>query len=164
MLAPKRDLREALQSGTGPSTRSVQQREEKGSLVLSFWTGQSLKIPITVVLATPLIVASAPKMYFGVCHATMSCEGTLLLSNPTDVLARWTVVHVPESRLGDGAAGGPIPAKKTSSIRVSGFEEKPPAVDDPNVFLITPDAGQVTGPSISVTAAMVCPAKDFNRG
>jgi hypothetical protein len=160
MLAPKRDLREALKNGTGASTRSVQQREEKGNLVLSFWTGQSLKIPINVVLATPLIVASAPKMYFGVCHATMSCEGTLLLSNLTDVVARWTVIHVPENRCADGSAA---PPKKTSTIRVSGFEEKPPAVDDPDVFQITPNAGQVIGPSISVTAAMVCPAKDFNR-
>ena len=160
VLAPKRDLREALRAGSGPSTKSVKQIEEKGNLVLSFWTGQSLRIPINVVLATPLITVSSPKVHFGVCHASKSCEGTILLSNPTDVIARWSVVHVPAS---DPSFGGKT-LRKTTTIRVSGFEERQPPVDDPDVFRIAPNAGMVEGPSISVTAAMLCPSKDFVRG
>lgn len=159
VLAPKRDLREALKAGSGASTKSVKQREENGSLVMSFWTGQTLRIPIQVVLATPLITVSSPKVNFGVCHATKSCDGTVLLSNPTDVIARWTVVHVPSS---DPSFGGKT-LRKISTIRVSGFEERSPPIDDPDVFSIGPNAGMVEGPSISVTAAMQCPSKDFTR-
>lgn len=149
-----------MKRGSGPSTKSVKQKEETGKLLLSFWTGQRLTIPITVVLATPLIVASSPKMNFGVCHATKSCDGTLLLSNPTDVVARWTVVHIPAA---DVTASGNTIVKRVSTIRVSGFEEKPTPVDDPSVFHIAPNAGMVQGPSITVAAAMMCPSKDFIR-
>lgn len=159
VLAPKRDLREALKEGSGASTKSVKQREETGNLVLSFWTGQRLRIPVNVVLATPLITVSSPKVNFGVCHASKSCEGTVLLSNPTDVIARWTVVHVPAT---DPSFGGKT-LRKTSTIRVGGFEERAAPVDDPDVFSIGPNAGMVEGPSISITAAMQCPSKDFTR-
>jgi hypothetical protein len=49
-------------------------------------------------------------MFFGCCHVTFNTEGTLLLSNPTDVPARWTVMHM--------AGTGTV--KKISAIRVKG--------------------------------------------
>lgn len=159
VLAPKKDLRDALKAGSGASTKSVKQRQETGNLVLSFWTGQSLRVPIKVELATPLITVSSPKINFGVCHAAKSCDGTILLSNPTDVIARWTVSHVPAT---DASFAGKT-LKKTTTIRVSGFEERSAPVDDPDVFAIGPNAGMVEGPTISVTAAMQCPSKDFIR-
>jgi hypothetical protein len=76
-----------------------------------------------------------------------------MLTNPTDVPARWTVEHVK----GGGAW------KKSTAIRVKGFEERGPEVDDPSVFTITPDCGEVSGPTVSVTAAVAAPPKDFNR-
>jgi hypothetical protein len=78
----------------------------------------------------------------------------VLLSNPTDVVAKWTVSHVP----GAGANS------KVSSIRVKGFNQNPvPQVDDPSVFTISPNNGQVIGPTVSPSAAMYCPPNDVNR-
>jgi hypothetical protein len=48
------------------------------------------------------------------------------------------------------------------SIRL-GFDERGPEVDDPSVFEITPNAGLVEGPTVSVSAATAAPPKDLNR-
>ena len=96
-------------------------------------------------------------MYFGVCSVPNNCDGTLLLSNPTDVPASWTVLHVP-------SPGGNASTLRASTIRVKGFEEKGrPQVDDPSVFEISPNVGTILGPTVSVTAAMAAPPNDINR-
>jgi hypothetical protein len=83
-----------------------------------------------------------------------TCDGVLLLSNPTQVTAVWTVTHIP----GAGAV-----VKKTA-IRVKGFEgPNVPEVDDPAVFVITPNQGTQLGPTVSVAAAIAAPPKDYNR-
>jgi hypothetical protein len=83
-----------------------------------------------------------------------TCDGVLLLSNPTQVTAVWTVTHIP----GAGAV-----VKKTA-IRVKGFEgPNVPEVDDPGVFEITPNQGTLLGPTVSVAAAIAAPPKDYNR-
>ncbi len=92
-------------------------------------------------------------MFFGVCHVVKNCQGTLLLSNPTDVTAVWSVSHVP----GAGAV-----TKKTA-IRVAGFKDPPVELDDPTVFEISPTEGVLLGPTVSVTAAIAAPPKDYNR-
>jgi hypothetical protein len=110
-------------------------------------------VPIVTKVSTPFLAASSPRMYFGVCHTTQSCEGILLLTNPTTVAARWTVTHVP----GEGSW------RRSTAIRVRGFSEAAPEVDDPSVFEITPNAGLVPGPTVTVTAAVAAPPKDYNR-
>lgn len=92
-------------------------------------------------------------MYFGVCHTSQTCQGLYLITNPTDVPASWTVEHV--------AGGGAW--KKGTVIKVPGFEPKYTEVDDPSVFEISPRNGVVMGPTVSVTAAVAAPPKDFNR-
>lgn len=67
--------------------------------------------------------------------------------------ARWTVAHVP----GEGAW------RRSTAIRVRGFSELAPEVDDPSVFEISPDAGLVLGPTVSVVAAVAAPPRDYNR-
>jgi hypothetical protein len=127
--------------------------EQRGKLILSYSTGQSLHIPIITKISTPFLAASTPRMYFGVCHTSFHCEGLLLLTNPTNVPARWVVRHVP----GEGDW------RRSTAIRVTGFKADAPAVDDACVFKISPDAGVVDGPTVSVTAAVAAPPQDYNR-
>lgn len=67
--------------------------------------------------------------------------------------ARWTVKHVQDG--GKWRIG--------TAIRVRGFDQQTTDVDDPTVFTITPDTGVIEGPTVSVSAAMAAPPKDFNR-
>ena len=46
---------------------------------------------------------------------------------------------------------------------MTGFKADAPAVDDASVFEISPDAGVVDGPTVSVTAAVAAPPQDYNR-
>lgn len=149
VFTPKRDLRDTMYSTS--SVEASKPREEEGKLVVSFSTGQSLQIPVKVLLEIPFISASAPRLYFGCCNTEQSCSGTILLSNPTKVPASWSVSPV---------LGAP---RKVSSIRVKGFEEKAEQMDDPTVWEISPDSGVLDGPTVSVTAATACPPKDLNR-
>ena len=127
--------------------------EQRGKLILSYSTGQSLHIPIITKISTPFLSASAPRMHFGVCLTTCQCEGILLLSNPTNVQAKWEVNHVP----GEGAW------RRSTAIRVTGFQQVAPEVDDPSVFEISPNYGVVDGPTVSINAAVAAPPVDFNR-
>ena len=130
---------------------------EKGQLYLAFATGQALTVPLSAELATPFIAGSSPRLFFGACHVSSACNGVLLLSNPTPVAAKWTVAHVPATLDKSGHV------KRNNTIRVKGFIEPEPMVDEPSVFTISPDAGQLLGPTVSVTAALACPPKDANR-
>ena len=153
-FTPRRDLRSKMMNGMAANgTGGSPDVSETGSITLSFSTGHQIYVPVTTVLTTPFISASSPRMYFGVCHTTKTTEGMLLLNSPTDVLARWTVTHIP-------GAGG---SRKVSSIRVKGFAVPPVQADDPTVFEITPDNGVLQGPTVSPTAAMYCPPNDVNR-
>mmetsp|Transcript_22826 Transcript_22826/g.24963 ORF Transcript_22826/g.24963 Transcript_22826/m.24963 type:complete len:278 (+) Transcript_22826:531-1364(+) len=126
--------------------------EQKSFLLFTYPTGQSLRLPVITAISTPFITGSAPRLFFGTCHVQRTCQGIFLLSNPTDVPARWTISHVP--------GGGQW--KQSTAIRVKGFE-RIPEVDDPTVFQITPISGVVEGPTVSVAAAMAAPPKDYNR-
>lgn len=148
---PKKNLRNSILETLGQD--SGQSFEQRGLLVFSFSTGQVLHLPIIVRIGTPFLVGSTPRVYFGVCHVSHPCEGIFMLSNPTNVQARWSVAHVP----GGGAW------KKSTAIRVKGFAEKAPDLDDPDVFEISPENGLVEGPTVSVSAAVAAPPKDFNR-
>eukprot|EP00603_Paraphysomonas_imperforata_P012272 CAMPEP_0114456490 /NCGR_PEP_ID=MMETSP0104-20121206/3660_1 /TAXON_ID=37642 ORGANISM="Paraphysomonas imperforata, Strain PA2" /NCGR_SAMPLE_ID=MMETSP0104 /ASSEMBLY_ACC=CAM_ASM_000202 /LENGTH=2201 /DNA_ID=CAMNT_0001628979 /DNA_START=70 /DNA_END=6675 /DNA_ORIENTATION=- len=153
-FTPRRDLRsKMLNNDSAGGSGGCPDVSESGSFTLSFSTGHQIYVPVTTVLTTPFISASSPRMYFGVCHTTQTTEGTLLLNAPTDVLARWTVTHIP-------GAGG---SRKVSSIRVQGFAVPPVQADDPSVFEITPDNGVLQGPTVSPSAAMYCPPNDVNR-
>jgi hypothetical protein len=147
---PKRHLREQLMSSFGKEYGKP--TDQKSYLIFSYPTGQSLKVPVITSISTPFITGSAPRLYFGTCHVTKNCQGVFLLSNPTDVPAKWTITHVP--------GGGQW--KQTTAIRVKGFE-KVSETDDPSVFQISPNNGVVEGPTVSVTAAMAAPPKDYNR-
>lgn len=152
MYSPRRELRDTLLSTI--TTDNPQAVEEQGQLILSFSTGQSLQIPLAVQIGTPFLVASSPRLTFGTCRVTMSCQGMLLLSNPTDVEAKWMVSHVP----GGGAA-----IRRVSAIRVKGFDTGASEVDDPSVFTFSPNEGVVQGPTVSVASAMSAPPKDNER-
>lgn len=147
-FTPKRELREKLMNNLGG-----EQAEERGKLIITYSTGQSLHIPLHTTISTPFVSTSSPKMYFGVCHVTKITDGTLLLSNPTTVSAHWIVTHLP----GAGSS------KKPSSIRVKGYVDSGPEIDDPTVFEITPNNGTIDGPTVSVSAAIGVPPKDVNR-
>lgn len=148
-FTPKKDLRETLSATLPPTSGGGRLAEQEGSLIITFTTGQSLHVPLKAQISTPFISASSPRMMFGVCHVKKFSEGTLLLSNPTDVVARWSVSHVP------GAGAG----KRVTAIRVKGFEDKGPEEDDPSVFIITPNSGSVEGPTVSVASAVAAPPK-----
>jgi hypothetical protein len=90
---PSRSMRESLmESFTREAGQSFEQR---GALVFTYSTGQIMHLPIITRIGTPFLTGSSPRVYFGVCHVTKPCEGILLLSNPTNVPANWTVAHVP---------------------------------------------------------------------
>ena len=148
---PRKDLREKLIGKFG--TEAGMPTEQPGKLILTYPTGQSMHVPITTKISTPFLAGSTPRMYFGVCHTHHEAEGVLLLSNPTDVPARWAVQHVP----GQGAW------RRSTAIRVRGFAEQPKEYDESDVFEITPNAGMVDGPTVSVTAAIAAPPQDLNR-
>jgi hypothetical protein len=154
-FTPTRDLRSTLFSTS--SIDASKEKMERGVLHLAFSTGQALSIPLSAELATPFISASSPRMFFGACHVAQTCTGVLLLNNPTPVMAKWTVAHVPATLDATGHV------KRGTSIRVKGFIEPEAQVDEPSVFSLTPDAGQLLGPTVSVTAALACPPKDVNR-
>jgi hypothetical protein len=110
-FSPRKDLRDSLRKTVSVTNTNTKADTEEGKLIVSFSTGQSLLIPLRASIATPFLSASTPRMFFGVCHVSVTnTEGTLLLSNPTNVPARWTVTHVP----GAGAV------KRISAIRVKG--------------------------------------------
>ena len=126
---------------------------EKGQLLVSFSTGQALRVPIAAEIALPFLTASSPGMFFNVCQVSKECEGFFLLQNPTEVPAKWSYIHEsvdPSS-------------KKISAIRVAGYNERGPEIDDPSVFEISPGSGFLFGPTLSAPSAMGAPAKDFNR-
>ena len=150
---PKRDFRQSLKTTLVGAGASDKPSEAQGKMILTFSTGQCLHVPISAKVATPFITASSPNLWFGVCHVNASTEGTVLLSNPTDVPAKWTVAHVPASDT----------TKRVSAIQVAGYNERGPETDDPTVFNITPNLGVVRGPSISVHSAVGAPPKDYNR-
>ena len=147
---PKKQVREQLLSAFG--TETGKPTDSKGHLIFAYPTGQKLFVPIITAISTPYISGSSPRMYFGICHVRHNCNGVFLLSNPTDVPARWTVQHVP--------GGGKW--KNTTAIRVKGFEQEIEE-DDPEVFSLTPNNGMVEGPTVSVAATMAAPPKDYNR-
>lgn len=134
-------------------TEAGKPTEHVSYLTASFPTGQSLRLPVVTAISTPFISGSSPKLIFGTCHVRQTCQALYLLRNPTDVPARWTVSHVP--------GGGQW--RQATAIRVRGFEQAAVDVDDPQVFTITPSAGMIEGPTVSVSAAMAAPPKDFNR-
>ena len=150
---PKRDFRQSLKTTLVGAGAGDKPTEAQGKMILTFSTGQCLQVPISAKVATPFITASSPNLWFGVCLVTTSTEGTVLLSNPTDVLAKWTVAHVPASET----------TKRVSAIQVAGYNERGPETDDPTVFNITPNLGVVRGPSVSVHSAVGAPPKDYNR-
>jgi hypothetical protein len=147
-FAPKREVRERL-----AKCQTTEAVEEHGKLILSYSTGQSLHIPVQATIATPFIAASAPRLFFGTCLVGEYTEGTLLLSNATNVTGHWSVTHY------EGVDAG----RKVSSIKVEGYKEKKPEIDDPSVWDISPNSGSLQGPTVSVTAAVAAPPKDFNR-
>ena len=51
-----------------------------------------------------------------------------------------------------------------NKIKVPGYEYPGPETDDPSVFILTPSAGSLEGPTVSVEAAISAPPKDLNRG
>jgi hypothetical protein len=151
---PHRDFRQSLKTtlsalGTGPGTDKP--TEADGKLVVAFATGQTLIVPIHAHVATPFITASAPTVWFGVCHVSTATDGTFLLSNPTDVTAKWTVAHIP------------TPDSKRTAIQVAGYNERGPETDDPSVFDLTPSMGVIRGPTLSIPSAAGAPAEDINR-
>ena len=150
---PRRDFRQSLKTTLVGAGAGDKPTEAQGKMIVTFSTGQCLHVPISAKVATPFITASSPNLWFGVCHVTTSTEGTIVLSNPTDVTAKWTVAHVPASET----------TKRVSAIQVAGYNERGPETDDPTVFNITPNMGVVRGPSISVHSAVGAPPKDYNR-
>ena len=130
---------------------------EIGFLTIAFSTGQRLVLPLSAMISTPFLAASSPLLFFGSCLVGEGgSEGTLLLTNPTPVSARWGVSHVP-----GGGAG-----RRLSAIKVPGYEAsyaQGEGEDDPSVFIITPSAGVLQGPTVSVAAATAAPPKDVNR-
>ena len=150
---PRKDFRQSLKTTLVGAGAGDKPTEAQGKMIVTFSTGQCLHVPIHAKVATPFITASSPNLWFGVCQVTTSTEGTVLLSNPTDVPAKWTVAHVPASET----------TKRVSAIQVAGYNERGPETDDPTVFNITPNMGIVRGPSISVQSAVGAPPKDLNR-
>jgi len=134
------------------STEVGKPTEQTSYLLFSYPTGQCLRLPVITSISTPFLTGSSPRLYFGICHVRQTCQAVFLLSNPTDVPARWTVSHV----IGGGQW------KQSTAIRVKGFE-KVPETDDPEAFSITPQVGTIDGPTVSVAAAMAAPPKDYNR-
>ena len=156
---PSRNMRETV-AAPKLATAASSTNEEQGQLIVSFSTGQRLFLPLLGTVATPFIVGSSPKLHFGVCKVGFSTEGTMLVSNPTTVLARWVVKHVP---VPNDSRNARKKENEKVKIKVPGYEYPPPEIDDPTVFLLTPSAGSVEGPTVSVTAAIAAPPKDLNR-
>jgi hypothetical protein len=138
------------------SAESGRPCEQWGSLRCEFSTGQALHVPIRTLIRTPYLAGSSPRLSFGTCYITRHTDGLFLLRNPTEVEARWTVEHVV-----NGGIWG-----RTTAIRVGGFVEETVSkeqVDEPEVFKITPQSGVLEGPTLSTSAAIAAPAKDFLR-
>ncbi len=146
-----------IQAATNKLKQNNGTIEESGFLIVSYSTGQSMHIPLKAQVATPIIVISSPKLEFGVCHVTKSCEGVLLLSNPTGVTANFVVTHV-------GSEVNGSTTKKFSTIRVKGYSYDDNIIDDESVFTISPMSGSVAGPTVSAQAAIAAPPKDTIRG
>ena len=158
-FTPSRNMRQTV-ARPRDVTVGGQANEEEGNLVVTFSTGQRLYVPLLGSITTPFIAVSSPKVNFGVCRVGANCEGLILLTNPSLVNARWTVSHVPPVR---NEASRRKKANDALAIRVPGYTYPEPETDDPSVFIITPSAGQVAGPTLTVTAAIAAMPKDVNR-
>ena len=156
---PSRGLRETV---TAPklATAATGSNEEEGQLIISFNTGQRLFLPLLGSVSTPFLVGSAPAMNFGVCQVGLATQGTMLVRNPTTVLARWVVKHVPTP---NDSRNLRKKENEKVKIKVPGYDYPPPETDDPSVFLLTPSAGSVAGPTVSVAATTAALPKDYNR-
>ena len=158
-FAPSRNMRATIAQPRDVTVGGSANTED-GQLVVSFNTGQRLSLPLLGSIATPFIVGSAPDVNFGVCRVGANCDGTLLLTNPTPVGAKWTVKHVPPIK---SDASRRKKANDAMAIRVPGYSYPDPETDDPSVFIITPSAGMLAGPTVTVTAATAAMPKDVNR-
>ena len=119
-----------------------------GCLNIHFSSGHKLQIPLKATFSTPFISTSVSKLNFGCCHVRKSCVGSIVLHNPTNVLAKWDVGHVSE-------AGG---AYRSTQIKISSYQDKVAAVDDPSVFKVSPKSGEFEGPTIkNVNGNFSCP-------
>jgi hypothetical protein len=157
---PSRGMRDTI-TQTKQATAAVGSNDEEGNLIIAFNTGQRLFMPLLGSIATPFLVGSAPKMVFGTCKVGFSTNGTMLLTNPTQVMARWVVKHVP---VPTDARAMRNRENAKNKVKVPGYEYPGPETDDPSVFILTPSAGAVSGPTVSVEAATAAPPKDLNRG
>lgn len=116
-------------------------------------SGQNLNIPLKTHVNTPFIVASSPKVSFGTCHVKKSCKGLILLSNTTNVKGSWSIEFVPD---------GGINTRYTD-IRVKEYEHITLGNDDPSVFEVSPNEGEIAGPCISFVSAMAAQPHDILR-
>eukprot|EP00605_Chrysophyceae_sp_TOSAG23-4_P000478 GSChrysophyteH1.ASY1.ANO1.537.1 assembled CDS len=157
---PSRGMRDTI-TKTKQATAAVASNDEEGNLVISFNTGQRLFVPLLGSISTPFLVGSSPSLFFGTCKVGFSTDGTMLLTNPTHVLARWVVKHVP---VPNDARAQRLRENAKNKIKVPGYEYPGPETDDPSVFFLTPTAGTVEGPTVSVVSAVAAPPKDLNRG
>ena len=93
-------------------------------------------------------------MFFGICHTSKSCQGMFYLLNPIDVPAKWNLTHEPMDSNTENVR---------TAIRVDGYNERGPDVDDPSVFEITPTSGLLFGPTISTANTSEFFEKERNK-
>ena len=110
-----------------------------GSLTAHFHTGQTQVIRLHGDVLRPLVIA-APAVYdFGLVSTVESTSLTVFLSNPSDITAEWSIVHVPMTKSSEDV------------------------IDAPDVFAWAHQSGQQRGPTLPVTAAAGRLPKDVNR-
>ena len=76
------------------------------------------------------------------------------LLNPIDVPAKWNLTHKPVDM---------NTKRNNTAIRVSGFNERGPEIDDPSVFEITPNDGVLYGPTLSASSAASACGKNSTK-
>lgn len=120
--------------------------QETGQVILTIAStsnsNTSIPIPLNVNILTPFIFASSPLIEFGVCHVKLFTSGFIFLSNPSEVIANWKILHI-----------------KSQLIKTK--DDK--TIDDESVFQFNVCKGLLHGPTISIAAAMSAQPIDHIR-
>ena len=131
--------------------KAVLKETNGGRLIITFSNGEVQEIGLRAEALRPLLVATPVEYNFGTVHVEHNVGSTIVLGNPTEVEAEWTLSHVhvppPKSKIHINPRSFGLPEGKAFEELKAEEEAIAAIVDDPGVFVFSSRSGQVMGPT-----------------
>jgi hypothetical protein len=131
--------------------------EHAGCLTLAFTAGGTQALPLRALVGRAALVANPSGLAFPTTRVGDAAAASLTLTNPTPVLATWSLQHVPSSPRPHAPAALPL---DTAGLGLAGGHPSwapPPApepvMDVPSAFTFSTLAGALAGPTPPPDAA-----------